>query len=285
MQIGIFSRTFDRPSLDGVLDAVAAHGLTDIHFNLNAAGVDSLPEEITDSLCHGIRNAFDQRGLTMVSVSGTFNMIHPNQAHRHAGIRRACHLVDRCRHFGTSMVSLCTGSRNAENMWQRHPDNEKADAWADLVAALRPLLVVAESCGVTLGVEPERGTVVNSAPKARRLLDQMHSSALKIIIDGANFVDGDDLSGMHSVLEEAFDLLGAELVTVHAKDISDDATKKDQAAGTGRLDWGTYFRLLKRIEYDGPVILHNLREDQVDSSLSFARLHLAKWYPEMRGND
>lgn len=285
MQIGIFSRTFNRPDLDGVLDAVVSYGFTDVHFNLNAAGVESLPEMIEESLCRTIGQSFHSRGLKMISVSGTFNMIHPDKIQRKAGIRRVCNLIRRCQGLGTAVVSLCTGTRDPLNMWTWHPGNNAADAWVDLVASLNSLLPVAESNGVTLGIEPEKGNIINSAVKARRLLNEMNSRALKIIMDGANLFEPDNLSDMQQVLEEAFDLLGSDLVSVHAKDITEDAAKKDQAAGTGHLDWETYFRLLNRIKYDGPVILHNLREEQVDASLAFVRDGLERWSPQIGRKD
>lgn len=275
MDIGIFSRTFTRSTLEEVLDAVAAHGLSYVHFNLKSAGVSSLPDKLDPDLSGKIRQGFENRGIKMTSISATFNAIHPDRSQREAGTQRACQLIEHCRAMGTLIVSLCTGTRDSEDMWRRHPDNQGTDAWRDLLATLQRLLQTAESVGVILGIEPEKGNVVNSAVQARRLLDEMQSPHLKIIMDGANLFDTEDLPHMQSILEEAFELLGADLVMAHAKDITDDPTKTDQAAGTGRLDWSTYCRLLKKTGYKGPVVLHNLRESQVSASVAFLRRHLA----------
>ena len=43
MQIGIFAKTFVRPTLDATLDAVAAHGVRVVQFNLSCAGLPTLP--------------------------------------------------------------------------------------------------------------------------------------------------------------------------------------------------------------------------------------------------
>ena len=50
---------------------------------------------------------------------------------------------------------------------------------------------------------------------------------------------------------------------------------------TGRLDWATLFRLLKQSGFDGPVILHNLKPEQVDAAMAFLRRQVAPWYPEL----
>jgi sugar phosphate isomerase/epimerase len=249
---------------------------------LKSAGVENRPDEIPDPLCARIRRTFETSGIVMTSISGTFNAIHPDIRQRELDTQRACRIIESCRRMGTSTVSLCTGSRDPDDMWRRHPDNQLPDAWQDLLATLARLLPVAESSGVVLGIEPETNNVVDSALKARRLLDELRSPNLKIILDGANLFDGVEVSRMQDVLTEAFDLLAANIVMVHAKDITGDPTHTHQAAGTGTLDWRTYCRLLKQNNYEGVVILHNLREAEVNTSIAFLEDRLAEWYPEIR---
>lgn len=282
IELGIFSRTFSRSTLEDVLDAVRAHGLSQVHFNLKSAGVPNLPDEIADDLCERISSAFAEREMVMSSISGTFNAIHPNTRQRTLDIRRASRIIESCRRMGTSIVSLCTGSRDPFDMWKRHPDNRLPDAWRDLLATLDQLLPVAERTGVILGIEPETNNVVESAPLARKLLNDLRSPNLKIIMDGANLFHDLEISRMKETLEEAFDLLAAEIVLVHAKDVTGDPTHTDQAAGSGKLDWGTYCRLLKQHNYKDVIILHNLRETEVNASTAFLMDHLAGWYPELR---
>ncbi|NOY30263.1 MAG: sugar phosphate isomerase/epimerase [Planctomycetes bacterium] len=191
--------------------------------------------------------------------------------------RRACRLIERAPDLGTRCVTLCTGTRDPENMWQAHPGNDSPGAWREMVASLEKLISVAEQHDVTLGIEPEKANVINSAAKARRLLDQMQSKKLKIVIDGANLFAPDDLKNMPEVLAEAFDLLGTDIVLAHAKDIAADPSKHSQAAGTGCLDWDTYFECLQKIGYGGPIVLHNLAPSQVDQSVRFVKNHVAQF--------
>lgn len=282
MQIGIFARTFVRPTLGGVLQAIRSHGLTAVHFNLKCLHLETLCESIDKASCHDIRSAFDDHGLKMVAISGTFNAIHPDSDYRDECIRRTRGLIEKARDLGTDVVSLCTGTRDPHNMWRRHRDNDRPEAWQDLLATLEKLLPAAETHEVTLGIEPERANVIDSATKARRLLDEIKSPRLKITIDGANLFEPNDLSGMQDVLAQAFDLLAGDTIMAHAKDITNDPRKKDQAAGTGVLDWQAYFRSMSESGFNGPVVLHNLDESQVDRSTAFVRRHAARWYPQLR---
>jgi len=278
MELGIFARTFKRADLNGVLDAICARGIGAVQFNMACAGLPSMPQELGDATCSDIRQALAGRGLNMVGVSGTFNAIDPDVEARKEMTLRCRRLIERCRDLGTDLVTLCTGSRDPRDKWKWHPENAAPEAWRDLMATLEQLLPAAEACDVTLGIEPETANVIDSAAKARRLLDEIGSRNLKIVMDGANLFRPETVPQMKPVLQEAFDLLGPDIVSLHAKDITSDETKTRQPAGTGLLDFDTYFMLSRRIGYDGPVILHNLDESEVDSSAAFVRSRAAKWY-------
>ena len=56
--------------------------------------------------------------------------------------------------------------------------------------------MIASSYGLTLAIEPEVDNVVDSAVKARRLLDEMASPHLKVVIDPANLFHAGELPRM-----------------------------------------------------------------------------------------
>ncbi len=271
MRIGIFAKTFVRPTLAETLDAVAAHGIRTVQFNLTCAGVPSLPERIEPELAATIRLELAARNLEMAAVSGTFNMIHPDPEQRRAGLRRLRVLAAACPELGTSIITLSTGTRDPDDMWRRHPGNNAPEAWRDLSAAMLEAVEIADAHDVTLAFEPEVTNVVDSAAKGRRLLDEVGSPRLKVVMDGANLFHAGDLPRMREVLEEAFALLGRDVVLAHAKDLSRDGDAGHEAAGTGQLDYDRYLSLLRRAGYRGPLILHGLTEAQVGSSVAFLR--------------
>lgn len=271
MQLGIHASTFRRPTLEETLDAVQEHALECVHFNMAVAGVPSMPEQIDEELCERIAGELAAREISMATLSGTFNMSHPSVDVRRAGLRRLEAVASRARQLGTSVVTLCTGSRDPDDMWRHHPDNDTPEAWEDLVASIGGALEIAERHKVTLAVEPEVCNVVDSAAKGRRLLDEMGSGRLKIIMDGANLFHSGELPRMGEILDEAFELLGGEIVLAHAKDLDRDGRAGHVAAGRGLLDYDHYLRLLKQVGFDGPLILHSLAEDEVDGCVEFLR--------------
>jgi sugar phosphate isomerase/epimerase len=278
MRLGIFARTFQRNSLEEILDAIVEHSIRAVHFNYACAGLASLPEEIEEGALQAIRKSFQDRNLDRVAVSGTFNAIHPDREFRKKQTDLCCGVIRSAKPLGTGVVTLCTGTRDADNMWRRHPDNESEAAWKDLLATLEILVSVAEEEGTILGIEPETANVIDSAPKARRLLDAMKTPTLKIVLDGANLFFPETLDRMEEILKEATDLLGPDLIMAHAKDIVHDPNRKSQAAGTGLLDYEIYLRCLSEAGFDGPLILHNLEESEVETSLAFVREKASRFW-------
>lgn len=267
MRLGIFAKTFQRPSVEMIFKAVAVHSLDCVQFNLSCAGLSSMPEAVAATTLDRIRAAAQAPGVEIAAVSGTYNMIHPDVPVREQGLRRLRTLAAACKGMGTRVITLCTGTRDAQDMWRRHPDNDSTEAWADLLQAMERALLIAEEEQITLAFEPEHANVVNSAKRGRALLNELCSPHLKVVMDGANLIDpGGD---QKRVLEEAFELLGEDIIIVHAKDRSPDGGFC--AAGQGILDYRHYLNLLQNGAYHGPLILHGLGENEVDASLGMLR--------------
>jgi sugar phosphate isomerase/epimerase len=275
MQIGVLLGTFSRGTLAERLDAVKASGLDCVQLSFDCVGMPAMPDEIPSEVTGRIRREAGIRGISIASVEGTFNMSHPDAEHRQAGLRRLRVLAQACRELGTSKIHVCTGTRDRDSMWRRHPDNNSPAAWRDMVLCVREASEIARQSEVVLGFEPEVNNVVDSAQKARRLLDEIGSPHLKVTIDGANIFHAGELPRMKEILAEAFALLGKDIVLAHAKDLDHDGDAGHLAAGQGKLDYHQYLSLLHACGFKGPLLLHGLREAQVPGCVAFLRERLA----------
>ena len=269
--LGLLSSEFPVVSLDANLDGMAATGATSVQFDLVSAVGHSFPAELPGRTPEAITEGFSQRRLTLAALSGTYNMIDPDPQARLMGAEGLDRLIVWAPRLGTGVVTLCTGSRDPHSMWRRHPDNDSPEAWADLLVQIERAVRVAEEHGVTLGVEPEIGNTINSVHKARRLLDEVRSPRLKIVMDGANIFQRRQLPNMRQVLDEAFDLLGSNIALAHAKDLDKDGEAGHLAAGRGKLDYPYYLELLKTSGFEGAIILHALQPAEAKDRLAFVR--------------
>ncbi len=275
VQIGILLGTFGEPTLEAKLDAVKACGLFCVQLSMDCAGLPGMPDEIPPELIARVKREAAAREITIASLQGTFNMSHPDPEQRRIGLRQLRVLAEACPKVGTFRIHICTGTRDRDNMWRRSPDNDSPSAWQDMSACVREAARIAQESKVVLGFEPEVNNVVDSARKARRLLDEIGSPRLKVTIDPANIFHAGELPRMKEMLEEAFVLLGKDIVMAHAKDLDHDGDAGHKAAGQGKLDYSRYLSLLQKSGFKGPLLLHGLSEAQVPGCVAFLREKMA----------
>ena len=141
-----------------------AHGLQCVQYNLVCAGLPTLPESIDSELCDRIRRGLPPAACRWPPFSGTFNIIDPDPGGRQAGLRRL-RIWPTPASPGTSVITLCTGTRDPDNMWRRHPDNAPSLARpgrrVEAGHARSPRRTT-----VTLAFEPEPNNVVDRPGRA-----------------------------------------------------------------------------------------------------------------------
>jgi sugar phosphate isomerase/epimerase len=265
MKIGIFAKTFSRPTIEELFQAIAGYGINSVQFNLSCVGLETLPENVSSELVQRIADAAEQAALELAALSGTFNMAHPDPTVRRAGLEKFEILCEVAGRLHIPVITLCTGTRDPVNMWKWHPDNDSKEAWDDMVQSIDAALTSAEKNNLILAFEPESENVANSASRARQLLDELRNPRLRIIIDPANLIS--PKRNQKEVLDEAFTLLRDAIVIAHAKDRNNDF--KPCAAGKGILHFEYYLRCLKEIGFTGPLIMHGLEEEDVRFSREF----------------
>lgn len=257
--LGIFAKTFIGSTPMEVLTQACDAGYTTVQYNMACSGLSSLPAVIAPDVNAAIRSATQHTGVSIVALSATYNMIHPDASVRTAGHASLAVLAELAHTLGIPMLTLCTGSRNAADQWAAHPDNSSAESWHDLQESLERAIVLAERYDVSLGIEPEPSNIVSSAIVARRLVDELGSARLGFVIDAANLI-GDVLresaSTRHDVISRSVDLLADRINLVHAKDRRSDGTFV--SPGQGDIDFIEYFSALKAAGVQAPVITHGL---------------------------
>jgi sugar phosphate isomerase/epimerase len=280
MKIGIFAKTFTAlpalPALTAlqreqelvptVFQTIAGYGIYSVQFNLSCVGVDTLPAQpLSDELVQQIGSAARQAKVELSAISGTFNMAHPDPALRGSNLLKFDVLCEIAAKLRIPVITLCTGTRDPIDMWKWHPDNDSEAAWKDLLRSIQTALIAAEKYNLTLAFEPERENVINSASRARKLLDELSNPRLGIIVDPANLIFAG--CNQRQILDEAFAQLSDAITIAHAKDRDPDFNPC--AAGKGILDFRYYIQCLKQSGFTGSLILHGLEEKEIPFSRQF----------------
>ena len=263
-QFGAFARIFREDSADALADRFAELDLRTMQFNFSALGYPALPgrEEVERLDLAGIAASFATRKIRLWGISSTYNMAHPDAAIRKERTRHAAGYISALGPMGAEAVTLCTGTRDPENMWRRHPENSSEEAWTDFRRSIDALVPAAAEADVKLAIEPEPGNVVTGTAQAKRLLSELGGDADQIgfILDPANLV-GDAPRDRHAaILKEAFAELGAQTLCLHGKDPNGWQSVLDGQPG---LDWVALFELYRQLPHPVPFIVQDATPEQL----------------------
>jgi len=274
MQLGIFAKTFSASGAAASLAAARDAGFETVQFNMAVLGGDPMPNAIDPSSSTAIVNASRETGVSIAAISGTYNMIHPDPARRAAGMGRLGVLMEAAATMGIGMVTLCTGTRDPDDQWRHHPDNASSEAWRDLFVEVQKAVALADAYGIDLGIEPELANVVSSASHARKLIDEVGSPRLRIVLDPANLAEGGTTQETCILVDQAVSLLGDRIAMAHAKDR--DAGGRVVAAGKGVIDFRHFVGCLRDADFTGPLVTHGLAEAEAPAVARFLHTTLAE---------
>lgn len=271
--LGVMVREVKRPTFEEALERIHGIGFECAQLNLNVLGWPTIPASIPAGKAGEIGASFWAYGLNLAAISGTFNTAHPDENVRKTGIAGIRTLCESAEDMGTQVITICTGTRNPEQTWRPHPDNASPEAWKVMISTLRALSKIAAANSVLLAFEPEMNNIVNTVDKAVRLLDEISSDNLKVLLDPTNLLTKEDIHRQSEIFEDAFTRLSQNIILVHIKDFGMYDESQDDfkhvPVGKGNLDSAGFLRLLKTSGYQGPIILHNLPEEEMPSSLEF----------------
>ena len=141
------------------------------------------------------------------------------------------------------------------------------EAWFDLCREMEPALAMAEAEGINLGIEPEQANVVRSALDARRLIDDMGSKRLRVVLDPANLFERATPDETRHIVAEAVALANGAIAMAHAKDR--DADGRFVSVGAGVIDFPDFLARLAAEGFDGPVVTHGLTAAEAPGVAAF----------------
>lgn len=269
MQLGIFAKTFAGSTPLAVMQAAAAAGYGAVQYNMACSGLGALPVTVSAGAALAVRDASIASGVEVAAISATYNMTHPDPAQRLSGRAAFAAIAGRARDMGSDLLTLCSGSLDAQDQWRHHPGNDTQGAWATMLEEFAALIRIADQHDIQIGVEPELGNIVSSAHKARRLIGDIGSPRLRIVLDPANLAEVASPDSRRAIIAEAVELLADRIVMAHAKDRH--ANGSFAAAGKGVIDFPHFLAALRKAGFAGSLITHGLEDHEAAGVCAYLR--------------
>lgn len=268
MKIGVFSKTYNGSSLETVFPYIYKDEIESIQFNFSCVGLDPMSLNVDESILDKINTYKDKYNIRIDALTGTFNMIDPDLEAKNKAIEQfkyQCYLASR---IGAPIITLCTGSKNIDK-WVWDDRNNLESSYLELLDTTRKIIKYAEEYGIILAVETEQANVINTPLKARKYLDDINSPNLKIVLDCANLFNLDNINNVDGTIKQAFELLGKDIVSAHAKDVNKEL--KFVCTGDGIVNYELFISLLRKYNYDGSILMHGLKQEEIIKGRDYLR--------------
>ncbi|MGN1148826.1 MAG: sugar phosphate isomerase/epimerase family protein [Lachnospiraceae bacterium] len=277
MQLGIrLHDTKKLPFEDRIAD-VHGLGFTCGHLALSKV-IDEFSTDdgaLTPGLAMYIKKVFAKNNVDIAVLGCYLNLANPNPEKLAKITNRYMAHIRFASLLGCGVVGTETGAPN--ETYTAVPECHEEEALQTFITNLRPVVEYAEKMGVILAIEPVWKHIVYNPARARRVLDEIASPNLQVILDPVNLLDICNYKQQKEIVEEAIEVLGDDIAMVHIKDFRvEDNKLVSVGAGLGEMD---YTALMKFIKERKPY-MHVTLENTTPADNLQCRNHILELYRE-----
>jgi sugar phosphate isomerase/epimerase len=277
LKLGIMSSVYADLPVEEAARQIRADGFRGVVTDYSFADVRFDPLEPDWCAARKIVTTLERAGVEIVGLFGYYNVVDPDVRKRQLGEARMEALLSHGKQLGCSLVSTETGTFNSQSEWQDAPENQTEAAYLQCRDALLKHVQTAEKHGAVLSIEAYYRNIIGTIDRAERLFREVHSPALRLVMDPCNFFRKQDLPRMKPMLEAMFQRLGDEVAIAHAKDVKPSGESEDlPAAGMGVLDYPLFLRLLARLDRPLWLVVEHLRRPDVPRAREFVISQFAR---------
>ena len=271
MNIGIRLHDTAPGTLKERLSFARAQGFSCAHVALSKVlddfAMEEAPEKLTEEYALHVRKIFDESGLECAVLGCYLNLADPNPERRAQTqeIYKA-HLRFTAK-IGARVVGTETYA-NPESVFS-DPAPRSEEAFQLLVDSLKPVVRCAEECGAVLAVEPVWCHIISTPERAARMLEELPSKNLQIILDAVNLIAPEKADRAEDIIRNAVSLLGDRVRILHMKDyvITPEGEMDACACGLGSM---RYEQLLSfAAGRDLPMTLENTVPENAEEARAF----------------
>ena len=183
-------------------------------------------------------------------------------------------LLANWKRLGCPILSTETGTFHATSEWAEAPENDTEKGYLECRREMESLVRLAEKSGAVLTFEPYWRNIIGTIERAERLLHEVKSPALKLVMDPCNYFRKEDIPQMKPMLKKMFQRLGKDIAVAHAKDVT--ASVDLPAAGKGVLDYPLFLRLLTQLDRELFLLIEHLDLPDVPRARDFVLAQFEK---------
>lgn len=274
LNLGMRAHDLSVNNREELADKLNHFGLSHIQLAVKKSFPEFAPSlsDITHGTATYLGDYLRSRGIKISILGAYVNIASFDDNVRNQAIKDYIHHLELARDFGATVVGTETG--NVAEHGGHDAQNWTETGYQRIRAAVMQMVEAAETLGVLVGIEPCLNAPLYTWQLAKRLLSEVQSPNLKIILDAANLMSPDNYRDQVKITNQALNALSDDIVAFHLKDfVVENNEIKIVPVGTGLMD---YTDLLKFVKYQKPLLPASLEEvKEKDLVTSMAFLHEA----------
>lgn len=228
------------------------------------------PQALTPGYAMYLKRLFDKNELDCAVLGCYLNLANPDAAQLKAIQEKYMANIRFAAHLGAGVVGTETGAPNVEYKFEEACWNE--ESLQIFIKNLRPVVKYAEQMGVLMAIEPVVRHIVCNPVRARRVLDEIDSPNLRIILDPVNLLESYNYEKQDEIIDEAIDLLGKDVAVLHVKDfVIKDGKLESVPVGQGQCHWDRIMPYMKKQKPYMHATLENTRPDNAVAALNYIK--------------
>ena len=263
MNIGIRLHDTLPGTLPERLSYAKAQGFSCAHLALSKVltgfAMEDAPRLLDAALAARVKAAFAAQGMECAVLGCYLTLAEPDPEKRERTLAVYRAHLRFSRQVGARVVGTETPFSG--------PDRDGEDAFRFFLDCLRPAVRAAEEEGAVLAVEPVWQHVVSTPEKAERMLEEMRSDSVGIILDSVNLLSAANEERAEAIVDEALRRLGDRVRVLHMKDYLVEpgrANVLSLACGLGKMRDGRLLAFAK--ERAVPMTLEDTTPENAEAA-------------------
>lgn len=266
MQFGIRLHDAVKAPIEERLRIVKEQGFTCAHVALSKVISENsvAPQALTPGYAMYLKRLFDKNELDCAVLGCYLNLANPDAAQLKVIQEKYMANIRFAAHLGAGVVGTETGAPNVEYKFEEACWNE--ESLQIFIKNLRPVVKYAEQMGVLMAIEPVVRHIVCDSVRARRVLDEIDSPNLRIILDPVNLLESYNYEKQDEIIDEALELLGKDVAVLHVKDfVIENGKLVSVPVGQGQCHWD---RIMPYMKKEKPYMHATLEDTKPDNAMA-----------------
>ncbi|MFG6368500.1 MAG: sugar phosphate isomerase/epimerase [Lachnospiraceae bacterium] len=270
MQFGIRLHDAVQAPIEERLKRIKEQGFTCAHIALSKVISENsvAPQALTPGYAMYLRRLFDKNEIDIAVLGCYLNLANPDSVQLRTIQEKYMANIRFAAHLGAGVVGTETGAPNVEYKFEEACWNE--ESLQIFIKNLRPVVKYAEQMGVLMAIEPVVRHIVCNPARARRVLDEIASPNLRIILDPVNLLESYNYENQDAIFDEAIELLGKDIAVLHVKDFVIKGGKFISVpVGQGQCHWDRIIPYMKKEKPYMHATLENTKPDNAVAALNY----------------